>query len=228
MQISDLRWRTSATVASLVAAAAVGAGLVTVKAGAATDRVTLTIRPSIVLGTEFGKATAFGAVSNGRAGEQVVLERRECGQSTFRVNSGPGFVGTTSAGGAFGGEVWFQINTAVRARWLEKDVVSEVVEIKRRPSVLLRQRSRGRLEVMVFGVGYFEGKRVRIERWNRQRWIVVKRATLERGVVGGDSVASEAEVRARLARGTRLRAVFPGGQARPCYVEGVSRIITTR
>jgi hypothetical protein len=208
--------------------AVAGAAVTGTSAGGATEHVTLTVRPTIVLGTEFGKASVFGHVSSGRAGEQVVLERRECGQSAFRANSGPAFAGTTSAGGAYGGEAWFPINTAVRARWMEKDVVSDVVEVKRRPSVQLRQRGGIRLEVVVWALRYFEGKRVRIERWNGRRWIVARRATLERGIAGTDVVGSEAEVRAKVARGTRLRAVFPGDQARPCYVEGISRIVAAR
>jgi hypothetical protein len=216
------------TIAPLVAGAILGAGLIAVAAGAGTERVTLTIRPTIVLGTEFGSATVFGSVSSRRAGEHVQLERQECGQSAFRVNSGPAFNGETSADGTFGGGAWFKVNTAVRARWLDKDITSEVVDVKRRPTVQLRQRGARRLEVVVWGVGYFEGKRVRVERWNGQRWIVIKWAALKRGIAGTDAVGSEAELRAPFARGTRLRAVFPGDQARPCYIEGVSRNFVAR
>lgn len=220
----------TAVLAVLALGAAFGAGVIAMAAGAATDRVTLTVRPTIVLGTEYGSATAFGAVSSGRIGEHVQLERRECRQSAFRVDSGPAFVGETSTDGTYGGEAWFTVNTSVRARWKEKDIVSEVVEVKRRPTVQLRQRFGGRFELVVWAVGYFEGKRARIDRWNGQRWIVLRRVTLKRGIagIGEGVVGSEAEARMRVGKGTRLRAVLPGDQARPCYIEGVSRIIAAR
>lgn len=221
--------RSGATaLAGMALGVALGAGIVAVGAGAATESVSLTVRPTIVSGIDFGRSTAFGAVSNGREGEQVQLEVRECGQSAFRVNSGPAFIGTTAREGTYGGVVYFDINTSVRARWIGKDIVSEVIEVRRRPTVQLRQRSGGWFEVVVWAVRYFDGKRVRIERWSAGRWVVVRRATLRRGIAGPDAVGSEARVRVQIGRGAQMRAILPGDQARPCYVESFSRIIVTR
>lgn len=208
-------------VAALAAGAALGGGTVAMVAGAATERVTLTVRPTLV--PSIGPATAFGAVGNGQPGEQVVIETRDCGQSAYRVFSGA----TTSAGGAYSVNVWFQISAVVRARW--RNAVSDEVDVKRRVGVSLRRRADGRFAVTVWAQRYFERRRARIERWDRRRgrWIAARLVTLKRTIAGQDVFGSGNEVRVKVGKGVLLRAVFPTAQARPCYVGGVSRILRT-
>jgi hypothetical protein len=207
--------------AALALGAAVGAGVVAIGAGAATERVTLTIRPVIV--PWFGQATLFGSVSNGRDDEEVVFEMRECGEGAYRVFYGA----RTSRGGAFSVDYNFGVGGLVRARW--KDNVSEPVDLKRRASLYLRRRAGGRFEVVVWAKRFFDGKRAHIERWDRRgaRWIVIRRVALKRieQDAGGTFVGSGNTVRLRVGSGVQLRAVFPLEQARPCYVGGVSTII---
>jgi hypothetical protein len=233
-------------VVSLCAGAVLGAGLVAVAAGAATDRVTLSIQPPV--GVLDADTHAVGTVSNGRAGEKVVFEIRECGQSRFRVLEGA----TTGAGGGYAFNLIYQIwtNSMLRARW--KSAVSEDVEVKRRIYVALERYARNRwrsgpvnarfptkgiqrFRVTVRGVDYFAGKRVRIERWDpRGRWVLVRLITLKRleGVPrpsGGPwdrpIFPSGSEFRMNARRGTQLRAVFPTEGAAPCYIEGASTIL---
>ena len=207
--------------AALALGAAGGAGVVAIGAGAATERVTLTVRPVIV--PWFGQATLFGSVSNARDDEEVVFEMRECGEGPYRVFYGA----RTSRGGAYSVDYNFGVGGLVRARW--KDTISEPVDLKRRAALFLHRRGGGRFEVVVWAKRFFGGKRAYIERWDRRgaRWIVVRRVVLKRveQEVVGTFVGSGNEVRLRVGRGVQLRAVFPLEQARPCYVGGVSRII---
>jgi hypothetical protein len=231
---SDVRRRRIAPFAATAAIAlavgsALGAGVVA-GAGAATDRVTITVRPVL---TADGSATAFGAVSNASAGEDVAFEIRECGSSSFRTVAGT----TTSNGGAFSYPIWLNVNAAVRAHW--RGAVSDSVEVRRRVAVGLYQRSGKRFRVNVGAVEKFEGRRAVIERWDRARgrWILLRQVTLRGGYApagmwpggfGGGGVGAGNHVQLKVPRGVRLRARVTDAQARPCYVGGVSTIITTR
>lgn len=222
------RFAPFAVTAVLALAAGVGLGAGVVAAVAATDRVTLTVRPQII---GFGTTpTLFGSVSNGRARETVTFEIRECGQTRYREFAGA----TTADGGAYStGTYQILINASVRARW--GGAVSEEVEVKRRAAPTLRRLAGGRFRVWLFALRRFEGKRVRVERWDRaaRRWIGIRQVTLEHEggdlypIGGSGSVASGKELRLRVRRGTTLRAVFTDAQAAPCYLGGVSRIVTS-
>lgn len=207
--MTRFRWATVAALALLVGS---GLGL----GNAAADRVTLQARPLITSGA---RVTLSGSVDNGRAGEDVKIQAKDCGRDFFRVVSGA----VTREGGS-----WFQYywlpgpTTTLRAIW--NDATSAEVTIRRRAGVYLQKRSAGRIVVRAWTRSAWR-KRVFIQRFDPRlgTWRAVKAVVLTEDE-GGTALAM---FTVSLPKGTRIRALFPRSQAGPCYLDGTSNTLTT-
>lgn len=185
----------------------------------AADRVTIRVQPSIV-SVSGRKATVFGSVDSGRAGEDVKLQAKDCGRDFFRVVGGA----VTREGGGWSTLYWQQtITTTLRAVW--EDATSAEVLVQMRSFVGLYRRTAGRFEVRVYGRSVWR-KRALIERFDRRlgTWRAVKSVLLAEEDVGQ---SARATFTVQLPKGTLVRAVFPRSQAGPCYLTGTSNTLTT-
>ena len=169
--------------------------------------------------------TLFGSVDSRRAGESVTIQAKDCGLSSFRVVGGA----TTVEGGGWSTPFYPRISTQLRATW--RDETSRPIDVRVPVSVRIYKRGNGRLGVAAWGAKSFWGKRVRIERLDRLgRWRFARTLTLTQGLPPGGSPGvgtsgSFASFKPRLPKGTRVRAVMPVAQARPCYAAGVSEVV---
>jgi hypothetical protein len=191
----------------------------------ASERVTIAARPSIERG-DGRPVTLFGSVENGRAGEAVDIQAKDCGQQFFRGVAGA----TTREGGGWSVEYLSGITTTLRAVW--SDNASAEITVRARPRVELRPPRPGAarlFRVIVVAKAQFWRKRVVIQRFDRRlgTWASVKPVVLTETGGGGAFVATEAKFRANVPKRTLIRAVFPRSQARPCYLAGYSNLLRT-
>jgi hypothetical protein len=185
----------------------------------ANDRVTIRVQPLIV--SAAGRdATVSGSVENGRAGEDVKLQAKDCGRDFFRVVGGA----VTREGGRWSTVYWQQnITTTLRAVW--GDATSAEVLVRMRAFVYLRKRGAGRFEVRAWGRSAWR-KRVFIQSFDRRlgTWRAVKSVVLTEDDVGQSALGT---FTVALPKGTPIRAVFPRSQAGPCYLAGTSPQLRT-
>ena len=182
---------------------------------AAAEAPTISASPEVVgVGVPF---SLQGTVATRRAGEDVIVEGRECRDTFFRA-----FGGTQShAGGSWtyapnGG--FLRATTTFRAR--VGDAVSRTIVVRRRLNVSLHLKGRGRFEAIVVSEYVnLHRKRVRLERFGGGRWTLVRTARLNR--LAGPSYRARFTFRQR---GVQLRAVVTEALVRPCYSAGVSPI----
>ena len=200
-----------------VGAAVVGAFVSA--AAAASEPVTIYSR---------GAFTLYGAVATDRADEIVTIQAKDCGAPTpaFRDVA----AARTREGGSWSLEFSTGITSTLRAIW--KDSVSAPITVRQRATVrLLPLASRSGFTVTVSGKTQFWRKRVLFQRFDRRlgTWKLVKAVVLTEtgGFPGYGGAATWAEFRARLPKGTLVRAVFPRSQSRPCYLAGVSKLVRT-
>jgi hypothetical protein len=191
----------------------------------ASDGLTIAVAPQVLGPSD--KATVFGAVADGRAGQLVTVQFKQCGLYPVRfrdVHEAP-----TAANGSYSVDTWRvpSVNGVYRA--VAGDRVSAEVSVRGRPLVHLQRASGGAWSVRVTAVHQFYRKRVLIQRFGRRLgiWTTVKTVVLTKQVGGGPFVHSSAEFRAALPKGTTLRAVFPASQAKPCYLAGYSKLVRT-
>ncbi len=183
----------------------------------AADRVTFRARPTVVFSTQ--RVTLSGSVDNGRAGEDVKIQAKDCGLDSFRVVSGA----ITEAGGGWSTFYWLQgPSTTLRAVW--NDATSAEVAIQKRATVIVRKRSGTRFEVSAYGKLVWR-KRVFVQSFDRRlgTWQAVKTGVLTESKY---SRWASATFTVRLPKGTRIRAVFPRSEAGPCYLTGTSNTLT--
>jgi hypothetical protein len=186
---------------------------------AESQSVTIFARPTVLGWNDL--TTLYGAAQSAGPQDVVEVQARECGSGFFRtlveahVNAGGGW---TTSMGAFA-------TTTFRASW--KNAVSPGVTVRKRAGVaLVRKRSGPGFVVAVTAKRSFWRKRVEIQRrvggaWRTVKTVVLADSVRSTGVVS----ASEATFRLAVPRGTQLRARMPLTQARPCYVESVSRVL---
>jgi hypothetical protein len=209
---------TTAAAGALAAAGAAAAEGSFQRLVVAPERVTLFARPTI---SGLGEPVRlFASVDNGKAGEVVGIQAKDCGQQFFRGVRG----GTTGPGGTWTDLYYPSVNTTLRAVW--KGAASAPVTIRKRAGVFLRQRSAKTFSV-VAGIGagtYFERKRVLFQRFDRRlgTWTTVRQVVLTELSSRGTRVA------ASLPKGTPVRGVIPLSQARPCYAAGYSPVLRVR
>jgi hypothetical protein len=187
----------------------------------ASERVTIFARPAVLPWST--PLTLFGSVDNGRAGEVVDIQARQCGSSSQFFYGVAGV--QTEDGGAWSTRYFPRGTTTFRAVW--NGEASTQVTVRRRVNVGLRRLSARKLRVSA-GIGRdFWKKRVLIQRFDRRlgTWKSVKSVVLATQdtatpVVYGDFVPD-------VPKGTRLRAVMPSSQAGPCYLSGASKPLQT-
>ena len=216
-----------AAVGALVAAAAQPAEGHTQGLDAASQGVTIFASPTVV---EWGlPVTLRGSVGNGRAGEVVEVEAKECGANPpfFRAVASA----QTREGGGWTTPNYLGINTTLRAVW--KDNASAEITVRQRVGVSLhKKRSTRAFEAWVVGGAQFWRKSVLIQRRLQGAWKTVQSVVLTE--TGADdpsgtrsTVWSRGKFSAPVPKGTLIRAVFPLSQARPCHLAGVSKSVRT-
>lgn len=186
----------------------------------AAERVTLFARP--IAGADQA-VSLFGSVDNGRQGETVTIQARDCGQKFFRAVAGA----TTRDGGGWSTEYFAGISTTLRAVWNE--AASAELRLPQRVMVRLRRLRAGEFEVSVVAKSPFWRKRALFQRFDSRlgTWKTVKSVVLTQSGAAGNFAASSAKFSSSLPRGVLVRAFIPLAQARPCYLAGASRLLRT-
>ena len=197
-------------------------------AGAAQAPITIALEPTVVtIATGENSAVLLSGSVQGSTGDELVVEARECGLSSFypvtRIR--------TDRSGLFHESLGPVIRTTYRVR--AGRAVSRTVTAQTRPAIRFEQLSANRFNVWTIAMRFFRGAKGRMERFNRAsgKWVLVRRATLQRGSApkGANWAYSEVTFRARVPRGTLVRFVLPRDQVGPCYLAGYSlQFNTTR
>ena len=186
------------------------------------ERVTLFARPTVAgsAGVEL-----FGSVDNGKAGETVTIQAKDCGSQFFRLVDGA----ETRDGGGWSTMFYPGVNTTLRAVW--NDEASAQIAIQQRARVSLIQRRMGReYYVAAGGRKSFWRKRVLVQRRQGRVWKTVKTVVLTETSASKGYYSSRragAEFKISVPKGTFIRAVLPLSEARPCYLAGVSQTVRT-
>ena len=183
-------------------------------------RVTIFARPTVVAWAQ--SATVFGAVTGtGGPRDVVKVQVRECGGSGFRTYA----EAHLNAGGGWSMPVGTSVTSTFRAVW--GSVASVPVTIRQGANVGLERRRSGRgFVVGVTAKRSFWRKQVEIQRRAGGSWRTVRKVRLTDSVSSTGVVsASEATFRLPVPRGTQLRALLPPAQAKPCYVQSVSKVV---
>lgn len=165
-----------------------------------------------------------GTISSRERGELVELEVQDCGQPSFRGVAGT----TTEHGGEWSLEYWPGVGTTIRATW-RNDRSIEIPLRQRALVELFKKRSSGELAVWILGKTHFWRKHVLLQRRTSGAWKTVRKIVLTEqiAVTGFGAVRTGAVLRARVPRGSLVRAVLPRSQAAPCYLAGVSKEVRT-
>lgn len=189
--------------------------------GAAVDRVSLTARPTTISGLQ--PTLLFGAVSSGRENEEVTIQAKDCGQRSFL---GVAAV-QTHAGGTFNLDFGRGVSTTVRAVW--RDAVSAPITIRQQIRVDFSRLGSGKFSVSAVGRASLWRKKMQIQRRQGGKWRTVRTVILsDSGAAPGSPyVWNTATFAMKVPRGSLLRAMLPLAQARPCFLAGTSRTLTT-
>jgi hypothetical protein len=187
------------------------------------EPVTIQAAPRVVPWS--ARLTLTGAVANGRANEDVTIEERRCGSSTYTTA-----VSThTDPGGGWHSDWGAVITGSYRAVWDGK--ASAAVTVRVRPGVTVRQPTRRRFVIGILALKSFEGKLGVLERFDRarNRWRTVKRFRFhDSDATTGITIGTEGAVRASVPSSVLVRAVLPRTSAAPCYLAGYSNLLRTR
>jgi hypothetical protein len=164
-----------------------------------------------------------GTIDVGQRDEVVEIEVKDCGQPSFRGVRGT----STEQGGEYSLEYWPGISTTIRAAW--RNQKSTQIPVRQRAWVSLsKKRSTEELAVWIKGKRPFWRKHVLFQRRAGGSWKTVRRIVLTEQIgdsYGLGSVNTGEIFRARVPKGTLVRAVLPRSQARPCYLAGVSNTV---
>jgi hypothetical protein len=188
--------------------------------------ISIDARPRVapsVISPGFDGVTVLGSLASGQANERITIQSNECLFPGWRD------VATTETepGGVWHVKLVPQMKTTYRARW--KTAVSAGVVVRTRPGVSLTKNGRTLWDVGVLAQRSFLDRIGRLQRYDRRTrsWRTVKkfRLTEKRSVPAGSW--TYAHFRARVSRGTQVRAYIPRSQVKPCYLAGYSLILTT-
>jgi hypothetical protein len=187
------------------------------------DRFTIQARPTIVRWTE--PTTVSGTLAGARPGETVTIQQQLCGQTAWQDA-----VETHTNDSSWSASVGAGITANYRAT--ADGATSEPVRVQQRPGVqLTRQIRSGTFRIAVGGRLSFWHRKVTLQRLDRAQrvWRDVRTVTLaDSGAAAGSTFvwSSTDAFRAKLPKGTVVRATFPLKQGRPCYLGGYSNLIT--
>jgi plastocyanin len=168
--------------------------------------------------------TLSGVISSQATGESVSVSAQECGKTTFTQLGSA----TTTAGGNWAFIVKPALNTVYRARWRTTDSPTTAVTVS--PKLKLN-RVGSRFTVRVTAAQAFTGKLVSLQRYRPalKRWATVKQVKLGAAKPpAAGAVVTSATFRARVKRGSRVRAFLPRAQAGTCYVAASSNTLRLR
>jgi hypothetical protein len=189
----------------------------------------LAVRPSVTVFYTPVNATVSG-IEPGSL--NLKLQFQECGLYPRRFRDALQAVAPGGPGGTWSGPVTVLASGTFRAT--EGPVVSNHVRFQTRARVLLAPTRLAHYRAYVDGRLSFWRKRVRIERYDRSRWVLVRTVVLDRTdpVTTGSPpftyiTSRSDEFALKLPRRTKLRAVFPLSQAKPCYAAGTSEVVET-
>ncbi len=176
--------------------------------------------------------TIRGSVSNGRADQKVTVQFKACRAVPARYRDV--LETTTDAGGVYSfgtpGPPNLGISGVYRATSGES--VSGEVAVFQRAFVALRAAEGGRFRAYVSAVLPFWRRQVLLQARRGGAWKTMRRLVLD-DQLGGSGPAPPFQsvvpvsvrtdpFRPGVPKGTRIRVVFPIGQAQPCYLAGVS------
>jgi hypothetical protein len=200
---------------------AVGAALAAAASAAPlVDTLTLTATPTTVA---YGKAVALnGVLSTHKANQTIKIAATECGQQASKTIANV----KTNATGAYTANVTPTVNTSYQAS--QKTTKSPNVAVKVAPVVKLQKIRRGSYTVSVTSAQDLKGKAILFQRYSklRKRWVQVKRVLLTTTTAGTrPTMVSSVSFKARVAKGTRVRAALSKAQAAPCYVAATSNSV---
>jgi hypothetical protein len=181
-------------------------------AASAPPTITITTNQREVQGNQTFQVS--GGVASGRAGEDVLVEAKESGSAVpFHKIDGA----QTGSGGTWVTQLGLLGTTQLRASW--RGGVSDPITVKVHPWMTLTYKGPGRYFVWVRADEFFGGAKAVLERASGTKWIAVKTFTLKRQQSFGVA-SSTGTVRAKLKKGTLIRAVLPKSQAGACYLAG--------
>jgi hypothetical protein len=184
------------------------------------QRVTIFARPTTVGWTE--AALLYGTAIGASPQDVLKIELKECGSTIHRTL----MEAHVLSGGGWSAPVAPGVTSSVRAVW--KRSASASVTIRQEAWVSLeRRRSGSGLLVSVTSKRSLWRRVVEIQRRSGGAWRTVKHVRLTDSVTSTGTVsASRATFALEVPSGTRLRAVLPQGEAKPCYVRSVSRVVS--
>lgn len=189
-------------------------------AGGGGGSVSLSVAPKLV--TYGGKVTLTGTLANGKAGEQVTIEAKQCDAAVFSKL----VTVTTTTGGAFTSTAQPLKSTAYQVR--SKNATSAQTTVRVRPRITLGKIAPHRFTVRVRAAQSFAGKYVVAQRYNvaLRRWVSLRAAVLRPGTGGiaptvVTSVTFTSTVKAR----TKIRVVMSQTAVGSCYAPGTSNAI---
>ena len=192
----------------------------------------LTVRPSVGVFLQPVQVTVTGLPPGPR---NTKLQFQECGVYPARPRDALQVVFPGGPGGNWSGPVTLLANGTLRAT--ERSIVSNEVRFTARAHVLLAATRPGHYRTYVDGRLSFWRKRVRIERLDGNGWVPLRTVVLDRTEPSTINTQGEQQygyIRSRSAEfalkvpgGTKLRAVFPLSQAKPCYAAGTSEVVQT-
>lgn len=198
-------------------------GTVTVgRSPAPPERTSLTLAAKPRLVVYGGTATLTGTLSNQKAGENVDVLAKSCGQAAATKVT----TVLTTTGGAFSALVRPLKNTVHTVK--VKNTTSPSVAVNVRPRLRLRKVAAQRYSLRVFAARSFAGKYASFQRYSRAlgRWVSVRRVLLRANSTGvAPTVISSVAFRSVVRSGLRVRAVLPQLQVGTCYRPGRSNVI---
>lgn len=191
--------------------------LVATPADAAGPTITIATSQREVQG--FASFEVSGGVASGRAGEDVIVEAKECGSyAPFHKIAGA----QSGQSGTWVAQVGLLGNAQLRASW--RGGASEPIRVQVHPWLTLTYKGPSRYFVWIRANDFFGGAHAVLQRLAGNRWLMVKRFALQRQQSTGVA-STTATVRAKLRKGTLLRVVLPKAQAGRCYLAGYSNTL---
>jgi plastocyanin len=186
----------------------------------AEDTLTLAAKPRLVI---YGaRVTLTGTLSNQKAGENVDVLAKPCGQSAATKVT----TVQTTTGGAYTTVVRPLKNTAYTVK--VRSTTSPSVTARVRPRLRLRKLAPHRYSLRVFAAQSFAGRYGTFQRYNRTlgRWVNVRRVLLRANSTGiAPTVISSVTFRSTIRPRLRIRAVLPQLQVGSCYRPSRSNVI---